>query len=284
MSCCGRLMDIADTANFGVKAGDSLAHGNANGKLRNAASWPSPRLRRRGVQHRQMLSPAAGRTRQMNDFVPRRRRSLPETGPSDSESFIISERTHHVRHRRKALSARAESDARRHPIAVEAPGNVPAGSMADLFQIRQERRGHRPRRKTYLDMSYCGIGATILSFADPDVDAAVKAAIDMGSMSTLNCAGTSNSRNCWSNCTPGALIRDHPRTTRSSEMRGAQEVPRPNRKEPRSRRPLPMPTSRPWRTSVAHRHDRTAPTAERILASSTMPARCWTPTRVQYTP
>ena len=42
--------------------------------------------------------------------------------------------------------------------------------------------------KTYLDMSYCGIGATILGFADPDVDAAVKTAIDMGSMSTLNCA------------------------------------------------------------------------------------------------
>src|SRR4051794_4951461 len=42
--------------------------------------------------------------------------------------------------------------------------------------------------KTYLDMSYCGIGATILGFADPDVNAAVKAAIDMGSMSTLNCA------------------------------------------------------------------------------------------------
>src|SRR5262249_38295723 len=36
--------------------------------------------------------------------------------------------------------------------------------------------------RTYLDMSYCGIGATILGFADPDVDAAVKRAIDMGSM------------------------------------------------------------------------------------------------------
>jgi len=42
--------------------------------------------------------------------------------------------------------------------------------------------------RTYLDMSYCGIGATVLGFADPDVDGAVKAAIDKGSMSTLNCA------------------------------------------------------------------------------------------------
>jgi glutamate-1-semialdehyde 2,1-aminomutase len=42
--------------------------------------------------------------------------------------------------------------------------------------------------RTYLDMSYCGIGATVLGFADPDVDAAVKAAIDLGGMSTLNCA------------------------------------------------------------------------------------------------
>src|SRR6202790_2947013 len=41
--------------------------------------------------------------------------------------------------------------------------------------------------KTYLDMSYCGIGATVLGYADPDVNAAVKTAIDMGSMSTLNC-------------------------------------------------------------------------------------------------
>jgi glutamate-1-semialdehyde 2,1-aminomutase len=40
----------------------------------------------------------------------------------------------------------------------------------------------------YLDMSYCAIGACILGCADPDVDGAVKAAIDKGSMSTLNCA------------------------------------------------------------------------------------------------
>jgi glutamate-1-semialdehyde 2,1-aminomutase len=42
--------------------------------------------------------------------------------------------------------------------------------------------------RTYLDMSYCGIGATVLGFADPDVNAAVKNAIDLGAMSTLNCA------------------------------------------------------------------------------------------------
>ena len=38
----------------------------------------------------------------------------------------------------------------------------------------------------YIDMSLCGIGASVLGFADPDVDAAVKAAIDSGSMCTLN--------------------------------------------------------------------------------------------------
>jgi glutamate-1-semialdehyde 2,1-aminomutase len=42
--------------------------------------------------------------------------------------------------------------------------------------------------KIYLDMSFGGIGATVLGFADPDVNAAVKTAIDMGSMCTLNCA------------------------------------------------------------------------------------------------
>jgi glutamate-1-semialdehyde 2,1-aminomutase len=41
--------------------------------------------------------------------------------------------------------------------------------------------------KKYIDMSYCGIGATVLGFADPDVDEAVRGAIDAGSMATLNC-------------------------------------------------------------------------------------------------
>src|SRR4051812_12463584 len=40
----------------------------------------------------------------------------------------------------------------------------------------------------YLDMSYSGIGACVLGYADPDVNAAVHAAVDQGSMSTLNCA------------------------------------------------------------------------------------------------
>ena len=40
----------------------------------------------------------------------------------------------------------------------------------------------------YIDMSYSGIGACILGFADPDVDSAVHVAIDSGSMATLNCS------------------------------------------------------------------------------------------------
>ncbi len=40
----------------------------------------------------------------------------------------------------------------------------------------------------YIDMSISGIGANVLGYADPDVDRAVKAAIDNGSSSTLNCA------------------------------------------------------------------------------------------------
>ena len=39
----------------------------------------------------------------------------------------------------------------------------------------------------YIDMSVCGIGATVLGFADPDVDEAVCHAIANGSMATLNC-------------------------------------------------------------------------------------------------
>ncbi|KPK36761.1 MAG: aminotransferase class III [Nitrospira bacterium SG8_35_1] len=40
---------------------------------------------------------------------------------------------------------------------------------------------------SFIDMSICGVGACILGYADPDVDKAVKEAIDKGSMSTLNC-------------------------------------------------------------------------------------------------
>jgi len=40
--------------------------------------------------------------------------------------------------------------------------------------------------RTYIDMSMMGIGACVLGYADPDVDQAVKAAIDHGVASTLN--------------------------------------------------------------------------------------------------
>lgn len=40
--------------------------------------------------------------------------------------------------------------------------------------------------KRYVDMSYMGIGAALLGYADPDVDASVKAAVDKGSFCTLN--------------------------------------------------------------------------------------------------
>jgi len=39
----------------------------------------------------------------------------------------------------------------------------------------------------YVDMSISGVGACILGYADPDVNAAVEAAIKSGSMTTLNC-------------------------------------------------------------------------------------------------
>lgn len=41
--------------------------------------------------------------------------------------------------------------------------------------------------RQYLDMSIGGIGANVLGYADPDVDKAVKDAIDRGSSSSLNC-------------------------------------------------------------------------------------------------
>jgi len=41
--------------------------------------------------------------------------------------------------------------------------------------------------RTYIDMSICGIGACLLGFADEDVNQAVHAAVDRGSLCTLNC-------------------------------------------------------------------------------------------------
>lgn len=41
--------------------------------------------------------------------------------------------------------------------------------------------------KKYIDMSYMGVGTSILGYADHDVDNAVKKAINSGSASTLNC-------------------------------------------------------------------------------------------------
>jgi len=41
--------------------------------------------------------------------------------------------------------------------------------------------------KRYIDMSNCSVGACVLGYADPDVDSAVRAAIEQGSISTLNC-------------------------------------------------------------------------------------------------
>jgi glutamate-1-semialdehyde 2,1-aminomutase len=41
--------------------------------------------------------------------------------------------------------------------------------------------------RKYVDMSYMGIGACILGYADSDVASAVHAAVDSGSMTTLNC-------------------------------------------------------------------------------------------------
>jgi len=39
----------------------------------------------------------------------------------------------------------------------------------------------------FVDMSYMGVGSCVLGYADPDVNTAVKEAIDKGSMNTLNC-------------------------------------------------------------------------------------------------
>ncbi len=41
--------------------------------------------------------------------------------------------------------------------------------------------------RKFTDMSYMGIGACVIGYADDDVDQAVKSAIDAGQMTTLNC-------------------------------------------------------------------------------------------------
>lgn len=41
--------------------------------------------------------------------------------------------------------------------------------------------------RRYLDFTHCGVGTCVLGFADPDVNAAVIAAVQNGNMATLNC-------------------------------------------------------------------------------------------------
>lgn len=41
--------------------------------------------------------------------------------------------------------------------------------------------------RKFTDMSYMGIGACVIGYADDDIDSAVKGAIDAGTMTTLNC-------------------------------------------------------------------------------------------------
>lgn len=87
-------------------------------------------------------------------------------------------------------------------LYLKAKKRIPGGTQ--LFSKRPEMflPGHWPsyysrargvevedlNGNKYIDMSYNGIGACILGHADRDVDKAVKAAIDAGSMATLNCA------------------------------------------------------------------------------------------------
>ena len=57
--------------------------------------------------------------------------------------------------------------------------------------------------RKYIDMSYMGIGSCVLGYADPDVDKAVHAAVDAGSMTTLNCPEEVELAELLSSCTPG---------------------------------------------------------------------------------
>src|SRR5713226_7797062 len=74
-------------------------------------------------------------------------------GPCEVQRLRISTRfsccpkDEHVKHWSNALSARTEGHARRHSIAVQASGNVPARPMANLFPVGQGGGGRRSRRK-----------------------------------------------------------------------------------------------------------------------------------------
>lgn len=58
------------------------------------------------------------------------------------------------------------------------PGYFKKARGAEVWDLDDNR---------YIDMSISGIGANVLGYADPDVDTAVKQAIDQGSSSSLNC-------------------------------------------------------------------------------------------------
>ena len=60
--------------------------------------------------------------------------------------------------------------------------------MASYFSRAQGARVWDLDGNCYIDMSHNGVGSCPLGYADPDVNAAVKDAVDRGNMSTLNCA------------------------------------------------------------------------------------------------
>src|SRR4030042_2042584 len=77
------------------------------------------------------------------------------------------------------------------PGGTQLPSKRPEGFLPDqwpsYYSKAQGVEVWDLDNRKYVDMCYMGIGGCILGYADPDVDAAVKTAIDAGSMSTLNC-------------------------------------------------------------------------------------------------
>ncbi len=86
-------------------------------------------------------------------------------------------------------------------LYIKAKTRIPGGTQLlskrpEMFLPEQWPSYYRKAKGTevwdldgnkFIDMSISGVGACILGYADPDVDAAVKKAIDLGTICTLNC-------------------------------------------------------------------------------------------------
>ena len=78
-------------------------------------------------------------------------------------------------------------DPRHDPAPLQEPGHVRGGVWPGYFSKAQGVEVWDLDGNRYLDMSIAGIGANVLGYGDPEVDDAIRTAVQDGNSESLNC-------------------------------------------------------------------------------------------------